>query len=71
MLGIGIVVGLLGYGMTFWGIQLFNGCSSNTFLDIMWPGGQKFTPCKSGSSSTTKSSTVPNQPGSNFVKGGL
>ena len=52
MLGIGIVVGLLGYGLTFWGVQLWNGCTQNSFLDIMWPGGGRFTPCSgSGSSS--------------------
>ena len=45
MLGIGIVVGLLGYGLTYWGVQLWNGCTQNSFLDIMWPGGGRFTPC--------------------------
>ena len=45
MLGIGIVVGLLGYGLVFWGAQMWSGCTQNSFLDIMWPGGQKFTPC--------------------------
>ena len=61
MLGIGIVVGLVGYGMAFWGAQLFNGCTTNSFLDIMWPGGQKFVPCSSGSSSL--STTTPNTGG--------
>ena len=45
MLSIGIVVGLLGYGLTYWGAQLWSGCTQNSFLDIMWPGGQRFTPC--------------------------
>jgi hypothetical protein len=46
MLSIGIVVGLTGYGLVFWGAQMFNGCTANSFLNIMWPGGQKFKPCK-------------------------
>jgi hypothetical protein len=51
MLGIGIVVGLLGYGLVFYGDQLWNGCAQNSFLAIMWPGGQKFIPCKPSASS--------------------
>ncbi len=51
MLGIGIVVGLLGYGLVFWGDQLWNGCTQNSFLDIMWPGGQRFKPCAPSASS--------------------
>lgn len=46
MLSIGIVVGLLGYGLVYYGSQLWNGCTQNSFLDIMWPGGAKFSPCK-------------------------
>ena len=45
MLSIGIVVGLLGYGLVFYGSQLWSGCTQNSFLDIMWPGGQHFKPC--------------------------
>ena len=45
MLAVGIVVGLLGYGLTYWGAQLWSGCTQNTFLDIMWPGGTHFKPC--------------------------
>ncbi len=54
MLSIGIVVGLLGYGLTYWGAQLWSGCTQNSFLDIMWPGGQRFKPCppKSGGGSS-------------------
>ena len=59
MLGIGIVVGLLGYGLVYWGDQLWGGCAQNTFLDIMWPGGQRFQPC----AKTTGS--APGKPGGN------
>ena len=51
MLGIGIVVGILGYSLVFWGDQLWNGCSQNTLLDLMWPGGTHFKPCAPASSS--------------------
>ncbi len=56
-----MVVGLVGYGLVFWGGQLWSGCTQNTLLDIMWPGGQKFTPCKpaSGSSSSGKPYVLP------------
>lgn len=59
MLGIGIVVGLLGYGLVFYGDQLWNGCAQNSFLAIMWPGGQKFIPCKPSSGSSSGSPYVP------------
>ncbi len=52
MLSIGIVVGLLGYSLIFYGDQLWNGCTQNSLLNIMWPGGQKFIPCKPSSSGT-------------------
>ena len=47
MLGVGIVVFLVGYGVTYWGYQVFNQCSAS-FIDVMWPG--RFTPCAPGSS---------------------
>ena len=61
MLSIGIVVGLLGYGLTYWGVQLWSGCSQNSFLDIMWPGGQRFQPCApaAGSGSQPAKATAP------------
>lgn len=64
MLGIGIVVGLLGYGLVYWGDQLWGGCAQNTFLDIMWPGGQRFKPCaKTKSGSGGGKPVVPKVPG--------
>ncbi|MDA8395269.1 MAG: hypothetical protein M0T72_08535 [Candidatus Dormibacteraeota bacterium] len=53
MLGIGIVSGLLGYGILYWGLQLWSGCTQNSLLDIMWPGGQRFTPCQPATSTGT------------------
>lgn len=62
MLSIGIVVGLLGYSLVFYGDQLWNGCTQNSLLNIMWPGGQKFIPCKPASGSG--GGAGPNAPGS-------
>lgn len=58
MLAIGMIVVLTGYGLTYWGNQLWNGCGQNSLLDIMWPGGSHFTPCSGstaggGSTSST------------------
>ena len=65
MLSIGIVVGLLGYGLTYWGAQLWSGCTQNSFLDIMWPGGQRFKPCapQSGGGSSGGGATAKGQGG--------
>ena len=74
MLGIGIASGLLGYGILYWGLQLWSGCTQNTFLDIMWPGGQKFTPCQpmSGGSGGSGPGGVknPGSPPGSTVPGG-
>jgi hypothetical protein len=62
VLAIGIVVGLTGYGLVFWGAQLWSGCTQNSFLDIMWPGGTRFTPCApapSGGGSATATAVQP------------
>ncbi len=61
MLGIGIVVGLLGYGLAYWGAQLWSGCTQNTFLDIMWPGGTRFTPCAPAGGSSGPPATAHGQ----------
>lgn len=42
MLAVGILVSVVGYGLGFWGYQVYNGCSAS-FIDVMWPG--RFQPC--------------------------
>jgi hypothetical protein len=45
MLAIGIGVGLLGYGLIYWGVQMFEQRTCNSFLDLIWPGGGHVKPC--------------------------
>ena len=72
MLGVGIVVFLVGYGVTYWGYQVFNQCSAS-FIDVMWPG--KFTPCAPGSSTPgsgggkAATATSPTAPGQTLPPG--
>jgi hypothetical protein len=63
VLSIGIVVGLVGYGLVFWGAQMWSGCTQNSFLDIMWPGGQRFTPCAPQGGGGSSGSAAAVQPG--------
>jgi len=54
MLGIGMVVVLFGYGLTFFGWQVWEGCNPN-LIDVFWPG--KYQKC----GGTTTQNTTANQ----------
>ena len=56
MLGIGMVVVLFGYGLTFYGWQLWECSSPPNLIDVFWPG--KYTKC---TSSSTTQNTTPNK----------
>lgn len=49
-----MVVVLFGYGLSFFGWQVWEGCNPN-LIDVFWPG--KYTKCSGGSASQN---TVPN-----------